>query len=45
MVYQGRVVEGSFQANYDSVAGPSGTLRLKGADYSKDISLGLFEQQ
>jgi hypothetical protein len=45
MVYQGHVVDGSFQANYDSVGGVSGTLHLKGADYSKDIEIGLFEQQ
>jgi len=45
MVYQGRAVEGSFQGNYDSIAGVGGTLHLKGTDYSKDISLLLQEPQ
>jgi hypothetical protein len=45
MVYQGRVVEGRFQGNYDSIAGVGGTLHLKGTDYSKDIDLLLQEAQ
>ena len=45
MVYQGRVVEGSFQGNYNSLGGCGGTLHLKGTDYSKDIGLLLQEAQ
>jgi hypothetical protein len=45
MVYQGRVVEGSFQCNYNSLGGCGGTLHLKGTNYSKDMGLLLQEAQ
>ena len=43
MTYQGRTVDGTFQGDYGSVAGISGTLHLTATGYTKDIDILLQE--
>ena len=43
LTYQGRTVDGTFQGDYSSVAGITGTLHLTATGYSKDIEILLQE--
>ena len=43
MVFEGRAVQGTFQGDYITVGGVLATLRLTGANYSRDIQVLLQE--
>jgi len=43
LTYQGRTVDGTFQGDYNSVAGISGTFHLTATGHSRDIEILLQE--
>jgi hypothetical protein len=44
MNFEGRAVQGTFQANYTTAGGISGPLHLVGTGYSKDVTILLQER-